>query len=72
MGLRPTHRDESASLGFIDPKRVKRDFRRSVMAILQQLLTETIKNAALSIAFEAQVHTERPRFPFRVNIYKHG
>jgi len=30
MGLRPTHRDESALLRFIDSKRVTRDFRRSV------------------------------------------
>ena len=29
MGLRPTHRDESVFLRFIDSKRVTRDFRRS-------------------------------------------
>jgi len=29
MGLRPTHRGESAFLRFIDSKRLPRDFRRS-------------------------------------------
>jgi hypothetical protein len=36
MGLRPTHGDESALLGFIDSKRVTRDSRRSVRGIYQQ------------------------------------
>ena len=31
MGLRPTHRDESALLRLIDSKRVTRDFRRSAV-----------------------------------------
>jgi hypothetical protein len=36
MGLRPTHRDESPLLRFIDSKQVTRDFRRSVMASLEE------------------------------------
>jgi hypothetical protein len=31
MGLQPTHRDESPFLATIDSKRVKRDFRGSVI-----------------------------------------
>jgi hypothetical protein len=34
MGLRPTHRDESPFLAPIDSKRVMRDFRRSLKALL--------------------------------------
>jgi hypothetical protein len=38
MGLWPTDRDESALLRFIDSKQVRRDFRGSVTACLQQSL----------------------------------
>jgi hypothetical protein len=37
MGLRPTRRNESAFLRFIDSKRVTRDFRRSAIAWLHKL-----------------------------------
>jgi hypothetical protein len=37
MGLRPTHRNESALLRFIDSKQVTRDFRGSAMGIYRQL-----------------------------------
>ena len=38
MGLRPTHRDESALLtARLIPNGLCNDFRRSVMAIFQQL-----------------------------------
>jgi tetratricopeptide (TPR) repeat protein len=41
LGLRPTHGDESALLTPIDSKRVMRDFRRSVKAILRQQYPST-------------------------------
>jgi hypothetical protein len=44
----------------------------SEMAILQQLLAEAVKHAALSCTFKTQVHAERPGFAVRFNVYKHG
>jgi hypothetical protein len=42
MGLRPTHRDESGLLGFIDSEQVTRDFRRSVMTVNSSCGPDTI------------------------------
>jgi hypothetical protein len=50
MGLRPTHRDESALLRFIDSKQVTRDFRRSAIEILRQLTANSIQEAAITTA----------------------